>query len=391
MKLIIIWASVLLASSALATLLLYDNGHVAMVWGDWVIETSLSFASAVVIIGFLAIYWVIRLGILIWQWPSRWRQRRRMKRYKQAETEMASGMIALEHGDWQRAERQLIKSAKHSEAGLVHFISAAKMAHNQHAYDRVEQYLTQARAEYPEGYLTIGLVEARLLSERQPDVALTILETLHDQQPKQKTVLAEYAKLLGQLKQWDRLEALLPSLKKMKAIESTDLSAIEVTIWAGKLVAATNEEELERVWQVLNNRQKLMPDILAEYVEQRLGWQQEEELQAWLEKGLKAKWNDRLVYQYGRLSFGPAFERLKKAEKWLKDQPENPVLLLSIGRLACRSQLWGLGQSYLKKSLSLCPEIETFHALAQCYESEGELDQAALTYKQAILQLEEKK
>ncbi|MBN2865854.1 MAG: heme biosynthesis protein HemY [Thiotrichales bacterium] len=390
MKLILVWAIVFLASTALATLMLYDNGHVAMVWGDWVIETSLSFAVAATVITFIAIYLTVRLLMNVWQFPSRWRNRRRIKRYNKAETAMASGMIALEHGDWQRAERQLIKSAKVSEAGVVHYLSAAKMAHNQQAYGRCEQYLTQARAEYPDEHLTIGLVEARLLAERQPEVALTILETLHEQQPKQKTVLAEYAGLLRTLKQWNTLETLLPQIKRAKAVERNEYEAIEIAIWAGRLANATTEAELDTLWDSLSNRQKLTPEILAEYVEQRLGWQQEVGLELWLERGLKAQWNDRLVYQYGRLTLGPAFERLKRAEKWLAQQPENPVLLLSIGRLACRSQMWGLGQSYLKKSLSLRAEIETFHALAQCYEAEGEVDQAALTYKEAILQLEEK-
>ena len=390
MKLILVWAIVFLASTALATLMLYDNGHVAMVWGDWVIETSLSFAVAATVITFIAIYLTVRLLMNVWQFPSRWRNRRRIKRYNKAETAMASGMIALEHGDWQRAERQLIKSAKVSEAGVVHYLSAAKMAHNQQAYGRCEQYLTQARAEYPDEHLTIGLVEARLLAERQPEVALTILETLHEQQPKQKTVLAEYAALLRTLKQWNTLETLLPQIKRAKAVERNEYEAIEIAIWAGRLANATTEAELDTLWDSLSNRQKLTPEILAEYVEQRLGWQQEVGLELWLERGLKAQWNDRLVYQYGRLTLGPAFERLKRAEKWLAQQPENPVLLLSIGRLACRSQMWGLGQSYLKKSLSLRAEIETFHALAQCYEAEGEVDQAALTYKEAILQLEEK-
>jgi len=390
MKLIIIWAIVFLTSTALATLMLYDNGHVAMVWGDWVVETSLSFMVAATLITFIVIYLAVRLLMNVWQFPSRWRNRRRIKRYNKAETAMASGMIALEHGDWQRAEKQLIKSAKHSEAGVVHFLSAAKMAYNQKAYGRCEQYLTQARSEYPDEYLTIGLVEARLLAERQPEVALTILETLHEQQPKQKTVLAEYAQQLRSLKQWNTLESLLPEIKRTKAMERDEYSAIEIAIWAGRLANATSEDELDSLWSGLTNRQKLTSEILAEYVEQRLGWQQEVGLELWLEKGLKAQWNDRLVYQYGRLTLGPAFERLKRAEKWLAQQPENPVLLLSIGRLACRSQMWGLGQSYLKKSLSLRAEIETFHALAQCYEAEGEIDQAALTYKQAILQLEEK-
>lgn len=390
MKLILIWASVFFASTALATLLLYDNGHVAMVWGDWVIETSLSFALGAMVVAFIVIYIVIRLIMTIWNFPTTWRNRRRIKRYNRAETAMASGMMALEHGDWQRAEKQLIKSAKHSEAGLVHYLSAAKMAHNQDAFDRCEQYLTQARAEYPEEHVTIGLVEARLLAERQPEIALTILETLHVQNPKQKTVFSEYVLLLKGLKQWDALEALLPSIKKSGVLDRNNYVNIEIAIWAGRLAKATCEDTLEALWMQLSNRQKMTPEILAEYVEQRLGWQQELGLEQLLEKGLKAQWNDRLVYQYGRLTLGPAFERLKRAEKWLSQYPESPVLLLSIGRLACASQMWGLGQSYLKKSLSLHAEIETFHALAQCYEAEGEVDQAALTYKEAILQLEEK-
>ena len=74
----------------------------------------------------------------------------------------------------------------------------------------------------------------------------------------------------------------------------------------------------------------------------------------------------------------------------MPDKKENPVLLLTLGRLACQSQLWGLGQSYLKESLKLQPQVETFHSLAQCYEAEGKDSQAAITYKEAIIQLENK-
>ncbi len=388
MKLIFVWAIVFLASTALATLMLYDNGQIAMVWGDWVVETSLSFALAAVLMGFVLVYLAVRLALNIWHLPVYWRNRRRIKRYNKSETAMARGMIALEYGDWQKAEKQLIKSAKNSEAGLVHFLSAAKMAHNQQAYQRRDQYITQARAEYPEEYVTIGLVEARLIAEQQPEVALTILETLHQQQPRQQTVLNEYALHLRELKQWDALEALMPKLKRSRAVNRVEYAQIEELLWAGKLASATSEEQLDALWQALTTRQKLKPQILAEYVEQRLGWQQEVGLQEWIEKSLKKGWDDRLVYQYGRLTLGPAFERLKRAEKWHQYHPENPILLLSLGRLACRSQMWGLGQGYLKQSLSLHAEIETFHALAQCYEAEGEDDQAALIYKEAILQLE---
>lgn len=390
MRQVIVLALVLGVSTLLASVILRDNGHVSMVWGEWMVETSLSFVLVSALVLFVVGYAWVRLLLTLWRLPRIWRNRRRLRRYSKAESAMARGMIALEYGDWQRAERQLIRSAKHSEAGLVHYLSAAKMADNQKAYDRRNQYLMQARADYPQDYVTIGLVEARLLMEQQPEVALTILQTLYEQHPRQSTVLLEYARLLRKTEHWQALETLMPALKSRRVMSREDYSALEVALWAGKLASALTEEALEALWQQLDARQKWLPEILAEYVERRLGWQQEVGLEQWIEKSLKKQWHDRLVYQYGRLTLGPAFERLKKAEPWLKGQPENPVLLLTLGRLACRSQLWARGQSYLKQSLALRPEIETFHALAQCYEAEGEERQAALIYKQAILQLEKK-
>ncbi|CAN8140658.1 hypothetical protein THIOSC13_240002 [uncultured Thiomicrorhabdus sp.] len=73
----------------------------------------------------------------------------------------------------------------------------------------------------------------------------------------------------------------------------------------------------------------------------------------------------------------------------MKKQPENPILLLTLGRLACRSQMWAMGKSYLKQSLKIQPQLETFHALARCFEAEGQESEAALVYKQAIEQLQD--
>jgi len=389
-RFILIWVFIFLVGTALTTGMLLDNGLVSMVWHDWVIETSLSFLLAAIFIFFLGGYALVRLVINLWHFPKAWRNKRRLKRYGRAENAMAKGMIALEYGDWHTAEKELIKSAKQSESGLVHYLSAAKMAHNQQAYDRRDQYLEDARSRYPDEYVTIGLVEARLRRETQPEIAKAILEALYEQHPKQTVILSELAEILRQLGDWTELERLLPALKKTRALAKPILSELEERLLAGKLSAAPNEEALMAIWNGLSRKQQLIPALLTEYVEQKISWNNEIGLGALIEKSLKKQWHDRLVYQYGRLTLGPAFERLKVAEKWLKGQESNPVLLLTLGRLACHSQLWGQGQRYLKDSLKLQAEVETFHALAQCYESEGKETQAALTYKEAILQLEDK-
>jgi len=393
MRLILTLAIVFLVTTSLATMLLYDNGQVSMVWGDWVLETSVSFLLAATVILFILVYAAIRLLLNIWHLPLFWKRHRRIRQYSKAENAMAKGMIALEYGDWHRAEKELIKSAKNSEAGLVHYLSAAKMAHNQKAYQRRDDYIAQARNIYPQEYVTIGLVEARLLSEQKPEMALAILQTLNEQQPKNTTVLAEYASALQKMGYWETLAQIMPILKKTRALDSSEFTELEQRYWAGKLASSANIDELSAIWNSLSRKQQFVPEVLAEYVEQQIGWEQEVSAQGLLEKALKKQWNDRLVYQYGRLTLGPAFERLKVAERWYKEKTEqqkNPVLLLTLGRLACRSQLWGLGQSYLKESLKIQAEVETFHALAQCYEAEGKESQAALTYKEAIIQLENK-
>jgi len=390
MKYLTIVALLTLGATGLATLMLYDNGHVSMVWGDWVIETSLSFLMAALILIFLVGYLVIRFGIHIWKIPQYWRQRRTLKRYAKAQSKMEEGLLALEYGDWQKAERALIKSAKQSEAGLVNYLSAAKMAHNQQALERRDLYLEQARTEYPESAEVIGLVEARLLAEKQPERARAILEVLHNESPKNAAVVAELVTILEQLKDWKALEELLPKAKRLKAIDSACMSELQLKLFAGQLQCSKTLAELDEHWQSFNRKLQAEPELMAEYIEQRISFAEYAGLAEMIEKALSKRWNERLVYQYGRLQSGPAYERLKVAEKWQEKHGDSAVLLLTLGRIACRGQLWSRAHGYFRDSLKLRPELETFHALASCYEQEGEEHQAALIYKEAISQIEHK-
>lgn len=389
MRLIVIWAVVFFIASALATLMLYDNGRVSMVWGDWVLETSLSFMLAFVLAIIATGYFVVQLVMFLWHLPQIVARRRQMKRYSSAQNSMHEGLLALEYGDWQKAEKLLIKSAKYSESGLVHYLSAAKMAHNQGIVERRDYYLREAREAYPEEYIVIGLVEARLLQEKSPTDSVALLKALFEEDPKNAAVVRELAYGYRLTEQWDALEALLPAIKKSKAIVREDLWTLERELMAGKLTLCLTYDELQTYWQSLAKKYQLEADILAEYVEQSISFGEESGLKELLEKSVGKLWNDRLVYQYGRLSLGPAFERLKMAEKWLLGREDNPVLLLTLGRLACQSQMWVMAQNHLKKSLQLCPQLETFHALASCYEAEGKTSQAALIYKEAIERLED--
>lgn len=390
MKYIVILVLLTIAATGLSTLVLHDNGLVSMVWGDWVVETSLSFLVAATVMVFAVIYLSIRFGIHLWNIPRYWRNRRTLKRFAHAQTKMSEGLLALEYGDWQKAERALIKSAKNSESGLVNYLSAAKMAHNQEALDRRDLYLEQAREEYPEAAEVIGLVEARLVAEKAPQRARAILEVLRDQAPKNATILAELLSVMEQMQDWSAIEKLLPQAKRLKAIDASRHFELSQKIYVGLIQNARDIATLEEIWQGLDKSFKADATVLSEYVEQRIGFGEEAGLVEMIEKTLAKVWHDRLIYQYGRITSGQAYQRLQVAEKWLKKNAESAVLYLTLGRLACRGQLWSRAHGYYRESLRLQPELETFHALATCYEQEGEEKQAALIYKEAMQQLEHK-
>ena len=374
----------------LGTLALQDNGQVSIVWGEWIVETSLSFFMVILAVSFIALYLLTRFWSTLILLPRHWREGRLMKRHYQAEKTLNKGMIALEYGDWKMAEKQLIKSAKFSELGLVHFLSAAKMAHNQNAPKRRDQYLTQAKERYIDDYETIGLVEARLLKETSPKKSLAILHALYQKNNRNRAVLAEYAQLLADHKIWKILTEVLVQVNKMSALEKPQRELLETKLISAQISAAENHTQLMDLWASLNSKQQNKASILAEFIEQKIGWEKINGLAELIIKSINKQWDDRLVYQYGRLTFHNPKARLKDAEKWLKTHSENPILQLTIGRIACQGQLWAIAQTHLKISLKLRPEVETYHALAQCYEHEGLDTKAALIYKQAVLELDKK-
>lgn len=390
MTIIIKWGLVFLLSTALATVALQDNGQVSMVWGQWIIETSVSFLIVILAISFITIYLLTSLWHAIILLPRHWRERRAIKRHNKAEQTLTKGLIALEYGDWKMAEKQLITSAKFSEVGLVHYLSAAKMAHNQQAFERRDKYLQQAKQLYIDSYETIGLVEARLLKDKNPKKSLAILQAIYQKNNTNRAVLEEYANLLQTNKYWQTLAEILPQIKKHSALAKLHIEAIDVELVSSQIAGAENVNQLDVIWQKLENKQQMDPKILTEFIEQKIGWGQENGMASLIIKSINKTWDDRLIYQYGRLKFDSPIDSLKVASKWLKNQKNNPILQLTLGRISCQGQLWAIAQSHFKTSLKLQPEVETYHSLAKCYEQEGLESKAALVYKQAILELGKK-
>ena len=74
------------------------------------------------------------------------------------------------------------------------------------------------------------------------------------------------------------------------------------------------------------------------------------------------------------------------AEQWLKKHPDDPYLLLSLGRLCKQRKLWGKARDYLEKSLIYdSSNLETYLELGELSENLEEPLQALVWFKKGLI------
>ncbi|MES3007261.1 MAG: hypothetical protein V4751_05770 [Pseudomonadota bacterium] len=132
-------------------------------------------------------------------------------------------------------------------------------------------------------------------------------------------------------------------------------------------------EELRKFWKKRAKNFVDDIDVLTTYLDVLEHIGAGAEAVAVIESSLERQWNDLLVRRYALLSLGldtqGAAKQLQRAETWLQTKPQDAVLLLTVGRLSLRNQLWGKARDYFERSLKLVPDTEVFAELARLLQN----------------------
>jgi HemY protein len=91
------------------------------------------------------------------------------------------------------------------------------------------------------------------------------------------------------------------------------------------------------------------------------------------------------VNVYGEIKPQDTLRQLKNAEEWLREHDNDPVLLLTLGRLSLLNGLWGKARSYLEQLLAHSPSPEAFRLLAEAQEQLGDREAALRCHRQGLL------
>lgn len=388
MKLLITALIALVASVVIALYAKDDPGYIMVNYGSWTMETSLLLVLAAGILGYIVFYYAIKLLGGTLKSPLRllaWRGKR-----KECKARMASaqGMIELAEGNWKKAEHHLSQNADAGELPVLNYLGAARAAQKLGAKDRRDHYLKLARQHSPRDSIAVSLTQAELLMNNgQLEEAAASLKLMRQFAPKSDTILKQLAKLYTKMGEWNKLIDILPALRKNHVLSEFDLNRLEQMAHAELLKCAAHDVELlNNVWRRTPRRMRKQESVLLEYahavIAHNIGHRSEE----FIYQVLNKQWSDELCYLYGIIKGNNLGRQYKNAEKLLRKQQQrtNPVLLLTLGRLALRNNDLANAHRYLEASLHADPQPETCKELATLLEKNGEQEKAIEYYRRGL-------
>lgn len=363
-----------------------DAAYVVLVYPPYRVELAFNLMIALLVLGFLLGYGLLRLAVHTLRLPTYVRAFHLERKHKRGRKAMLDGLLAYFEGRYGKAEKFAKKAVELREFPAVTATVAARAAHELKAYDRRDDYIEQAERLAP-GYPVARLMTQAelLLEQRRPQEALTVLKRLQPVMPKHIPALKLELRAQQQARNWDRVIALVAQLEKREAIDPNQAEQLRVNAHLENLKRkAQDAQDLKDYWQKMPSEMVSNDKIALAGARAFIAIGEEQTAKEIIERSLERQWDSDLAKLYGKCAAKDPLKQIERAEKWLGAHPRDAGLLLSLGTLCTRQELWGKAQSYLEASLAVEPGYDAHVALAQLLEKMHRPDDACRQYRLGV-------
>jgi HemY protein len=384
----LLYTLITIAVVALLTLLaMEDRGYVLINMRGYTIESSLVTWLVLLTLAFFALYYSLRFLSNLFHAPKGmklWREQRRQQRANQA---LLDGLVRLAEGDWRQAQRAVLRYIGDSRAPMLNYLAAARAAHELNNYDERDRYLKLAGQHASADDVGVKLTQAELqLGQHHQEQALATLRTLQLINPQHHTVLRTLAKLYLDLGDWNNFIDMIPQLRRRKVFPAEELDALERRAYIAFLnqQPPASGKQLNELWYRVPQQVQNHIEVLGVYINLLLDQGSSDIVEPMIRNALKKEWNSELVRLYGVIDAADPKAQLMHAEQWLDAKDNEPMLLLTLGRLSLRNKLWGKARSYLEACIGAHGPAEAYNELAHLLENMGERDLAMRYYREGL-------
>ena len=362
-----------------------DPGYLMLAFGNYTFETSL-FAM---LMALALIYLLLRLAIILLYALNPLQLLNLGKSFKnrrtsRKRTKSVEGFLAFARRDWITAYGLLTRGANQAEDNIANYLAAAYAAHELGDKEAWIKALEDAEINYPTARSTIQSIKAQLLfKSNQLEQCLAVLQQIKKDAQNDPALADLLRQVYIRLEEWEKLNELIPLLEKKKVVEPAEIEQLKLRIFMEQLYSVYNRadesqssdatlEELEKLWKKAPSKYKEEAKVVKHYSDllQKLG--ANIAAAKVIEKALAKNWNSDLILKYGATDFEVNQQQLLMAEDWLKQRPANSDLMLSLGRICLRNQLWGKAKEYYIASIKISPSAAAHGELSMLLRSLGE-------------------
>ncbi|MBL1142117.1 MAG: heme biosynthesis protein HemY [Proteobacteria bacterium] len=388
MRFLLLSLLALLLAVAIGSIAGSDTGYVMMTISGWKIQTSATLFVIIIFLSFISCYFIVRSLVRFFTMPKEIKKWRLHRNQRRAEKYLTQGLIHMTEGRWKKAENAFCKAAPYSRAPHVNYLYAARAAQESHSVERRDEYLRLAYHHNPDADIAVGITQAELqLSQDQTEQALATLKHLQHKQPGQIQVKQLLLNTYTDLSDWQSVLKLIPAIEKTSLYSREQIQAKQLDAYAGLLKDAGNtgsKEKLNTVWSGIPRKLQQHFYLIEVYITERLNFDDTADCELLLRNALKKQWDNMLVRLYGLVIGSDTNKQLVVAESWLQNHARDAVLLLSLGRICIRNELWGKARDYLQESIDVQAIPEAYYEFAKLHEHEGNTKEAAMCYEKGL-------
>jgi HemY protein len=343
------------AAVGLAIVGKYNAGYVLFVAPPYRVELSINLLLLGVTVAFGLFYLLTRVTVRTLGLPQRVKAFRRDQQLRRAREQQDAATVALLEGRYGKAQQHAQASLAVPHSSGLAAIIAARAALEVRDFDRVDEYLQRSDAQVPSLAVPRMMTAAEaLLEQGRAGEALDALADLRKEAGMHTAALRLELRALQAAHRWRDVPALVDQLVRRKVLEPAQAGQIRSRAIAEQLAELAHDPRgFREQWARLSESDRSDTRIAAAGARTFLQQGADQEAADVIAKTLGREWNSELLLLFADCTRADAVKQIEQAERWLPQHNQDPVLLLVLGRLCQRAQLWGKAQTYLEASLAL--------------------------------------
>ena len=375
---------VLASAVALALLLMFNHGNLAIFWPPYRVDLSIN-TALVLLIGLVALMFLSSKALFqLISLPARVRSHREQRYRERALTAFREATVASAEGRFARAEKQSQLALHLPEQGGAASLIAARACHGLRALDRRDQWIERCAREFGLKDQALLLAADCAIQDRDGAAGLTALNALQARTARQVHALRLRLAALELEQQWQALLPVLAQLERRQMVAASAASALRLRAWRN-LFSQTGSDlaSTKSLWRQIGRDLAYESPIAESAIDAFRRAADFASAAEIADRVLRKRFSGTVVDQYAALDALSARDKLQLMEQWLKRWGPEAALLAALGRVCAEQQLWGKAEAYLRESMAKDDAPSTRLALARLLEQTERAQEAAGLYREA--------